>query len=224
MEYLSQLLGDPTPELLEFVDNVGRFERGEPLTIAYGGSQAEDSKPAALQPNITQPTKQKQQTSKKEVLETRQKNQKQNNQKSRVPPPKKNPPPPTNNHNSDQQLSTKKQPPPAANPSNTQQHSTKTEDEDSRVVEKSRPPRGKAKVHCGCFGTKHKSLTNCLYCGRISCVEEGYNFCNFCGLMVEEIKDPVYVDLFFCILLICARLHTPGQTHDAFDFALLLVA
>jgi hypothetical protein len=47
---------------------------------------------------------------------------------------------------------------------------------------------------CGCYGTRHKALTNCLYCGRISCTLEGYDFCSFCGYMVEEVKaDGPYV-------------------------------
>ena len=45
--------------------------------------------------------------------------------------------------------------------------------------------KGKAKIVCGCFGTKHKALTNCLICGRISCSKEGYDFCASCGWLVE---------------------------------------
>jgi len=51
------------------------------------------------------------------------------------------------------------------------------------------PPRGKAKIVCGCFGTKYKALTNCLYCGRIICEREGYGFCPFCGYLVEKVKE-----------------------------------
>ena len=50
------------------------------------------------------------------------------------------------------------------------------------------PPKGKAKFDCGCFGTLHKALGNCLYCGRITCEREGYGFCPFCGYLVEEVK------------------------------------
>lgn len=50
------------------------------------------------------------------------------------------------------------------------------------------PPRGKATIVCGCFGTKHKCLTNCLNCGRISCQREGYSYCPFCGFLVQEFK------------------------------------
>lgn len=44
-------------------------------------------------------------------------------------------------------------------------------------------PRG---AECGCYGTLHECLTNCLGCGRISCVNEGYGSCFFCGRNVKE--------------------------------------
>jgi hypothetical protein len=56
------------------------------------------------------------------------------------------------------------------------------------TLRKSHSPIGKASVVCGCFGTIHKPLTNCLYCGRISCEREGYDFCPFCGLLVEMLR------------------------------------
>ena len=48
------------------------------------------------------------------------------------------------------------------------------------------PLQGKAKIVCGCFGTMHKALNNCLHCGRISCEREGYDYCPFCSYMVYE--------------------------------------
>jgi hypothetical protein len=53
---------------------------------------------------------------------------------------------------------------------------------------KSHPPKGTSSVVCGCFGSVHKPLTNCLYCGRISCEKEGYDYCPFCGLLVEKVS------------------------------------
>jgi hypothetical protein len=47
------------------------------------------------------------------------------------------------------------------------------------------PLQGKAKIVCGCFGTVHKPLTNCLYCGRISCEKEGYGYCPFCSNLID---------------------------------------
>ena len=49
------------------------------------------------------------------------------------------------------------------------------------------PQKGKASVVCGCFGTVHKPLTNCLHCGRIACETEGYGFCGFCGYLIEKV-------------------------------------
>ena len=39
---------------------------------------------------------------------------------------------------------------------------------------------------CGCFGQTHAPLTNCLNCGRISCEAEGYDYCHFCGFLIED--------------------------------------
>ena len=64
----------------------------------------------------------------------------------------------------------------------------KEQDTSTKLPPKSRPPKGKASYVCGCFGTVHKALTNCLYCGRISCAKEGYSFCPFCGLLVEKVQ------------------------------------
>lgn len=50
------------------------------------------------------------------------------------------------------------------------------------------PKKGKAKIICGCFGTIHKPLTNCLHCGRISCEKEGYDYCPFCSFLIEKVK------------------------------------
>ncbi len=104
--------------------------------------------------------------------------------KSRVPPPKKKPPPEARAER--EGVATAK-----LVPTNSAKRS---EDVSSATVplvlekvEKSRPTRGKATTVCGCFGIVHKPLTNCLYCGRISCSKEGYDFCPFCGYMVEDV-------------------------------------
>jgi hypothetical protein len=180
-------LGDATPEILEFVDNVGRYERGEPLTLTKQENdqekQREESKPPAKpkEPETAATiTKKQPPSSKKNALQARRNNQKQNT--SRVPPPKQK-----NNLTllSSQSVQNPKQKKADVKQSNP----VPPVAEAPRPVEKSRPSRGKAKTVCGCFGTKHKALTNCLYCGRISCTEEGYDYCAFCGLMVEDPKD-----------------------------------
>ncbi len=50
---------------------------------------------------------------------------------------------------------------------------------------------GSSRKECGCYGTIHECLTNCLDCGRIACVEEGYGECFFCRKLVldEEEED-----------------------------------
>ena len=54
-----------------------------------------------------------------------------------------------------------------------------------------RPQQGKAATECGCFGNLHEALTNCLYCGRVACQEEGYTFCPFCGYQLAPVEPPV---------------------------------
>lgn len=51
--------------------------------------------------------------------------------------------------------------------------------------------KGKAKKVCGCYGNKHKPLTNCLHCGRISCEAEGYDYCPFCHILIEDFSKRV---------------------------------
>ena len=49
--------------------------------------------------------------------------------------------------------------------------------------------KGKPKIICGCYGTKHPPLTNCLHCGRISCEAEGYDFCPFCNIQIQDFSQ-----------------------------------
>ena len=59
---------------------------------------------------------------------------------------------------------------------------------ESKRNETPKPPqRGTASKVCGCFGTVHKPLTNCLHCGRIACETEGYDYCGFCGYLIEKV-------------------------------------
>ena len=58
---------------------------------------------------------------------------------------------------------------------------------ESKRNETPKPPqRGTASKVCGCFGTVHKPLTNCLHCGRIACETEGHDCCGFCGCLIEK--------------------------------------
>mmetsp|Transcript_16466 Transcript_16466/g.28224 ORF Transcript_16466/g.28224 Transcript_16466/m.28224 type:complete len:351 (-) Transcript_16466:273-1325(-) len=58
------------------------------------------------------------------------------------------------------------------------------------------PEKGTPKnKHCGCFGNKHKPLTNCLRCGRISCEVEGINdYCHFCGYYIADAPSHTTTD------------------------------
>ncbi|KAJ9469806.1 hypothetical protein DIPPA_27772 [Diplonema papillatum] len=44
---------------------------------------------------------------------------------------------------------------------------------------------------CNCEATKHKLLTNCMYCGKIVCQQEGWGRCYFCGSEVSKDSKPV---------------------------------
>jgi len=48
------------------------------------------------------------------------------------------------------------------------------------------PQKGPPPPACGCFGTLHQCLTNCLHCGRIACEKEGYGYCCFCHNLIED--------------------------------------
>lgn len=127
------------------------------------------------------------------ALEGRRNKQNQG-KKSRVPPPKastsRKSPPSSSSTAADasrNQQSASNEKTSSASSSNSSSPKPSPPAIKEPVVEKPHPTRGKATKVCGCFGTKHKPLTNCLYCGRISCELEGYGFCAFCGYMVEEI-------------------------------------
>lgn len=49
------------------------------------------------------------------------------------------------------------------------------------------------KFECGCFGTEHVAINNCMNCGRVICAREGERPCPFCGTLVfsdETLMDP----------------------------------
>jgi len=199
-EYLIQLLGGQSPEMDDFVKNMSRYRRGESIAT-IGGDQGENDegdssqKPAAVSSNQDSAALDSframamgnsAKTSKKNA--SRKNARQKQGGKSRVPPPKnvkaQKKPPPQN----DSSIQTSSDSP---SQNTTQQQASKPQQDKTEVVEKSRPERGKATVVCGCFGTKDKALTNCLYCGRIICEKEGYGFCPFCGFKVEEAVDGI---------------------------------
>ncbi len=62
--------------------------------------------------------------------------------------------------------------------------SSRDEKQPPMVQQSRRPPKGKPQKICGCYGNKHDPLANCLHCGRISCVYEGYDYCAFCENLI----------------------------------------
>ena len=215
-DYLQQLLGlsSESDKLKSFVEDLGRYRRGEKLVHNGDGDdddfkEAEDSntKPPARR----QPESQKSLSVSNSQNNINNKSNKSNNQKqqkSRVPPParRKSPPraaipsPSTESasvksavqSSATTKMASSGNDSTAISPFSSQPTTTST----TKTVTKSRPTKGQRKVPvCGCFGTKHEPLTNCLLCGRISCVIETYDYCPFCSYMLEEIKvDERYVE------------------------------
>jgi hypothetical protein len=60
-------------------------------------------------------------------------------------------------------------------------------------VDHTAPPPIEYNFKCGCFGTEHDVINNCLNCGRIVCAREGERPCPYCGELVlsnETLEDP----------------------------------
>jgi hypothetical protein len=178
LDYLSQLLGTEGTEVKGFVDDVGRFQQGEALLLR-------ETVPAKLEvPSGARQLQENYMDSKPPAVKQ---------------PPKKPPPAPKKQAAGGvkKQPATKKiaqQKLPAILPNKTEPVAVQpppplAEKMEEQPIKKYHPPKGKASIVCGCFGTLHKPLTNCLYCGRISCEREGYDFCGFCGMFVEEAKS-----------------------------------
>jgi len=80
-------------------------------------------------------------------------------------------------------------------PSTTNGTTTKSQNHPHQPAS-AKPIRGTPRIVCGCFGMKHKPLTNCLRCGRIVCAREGQRddddddddcctFCAHCGYRID---------------------------------------
>lgn len=179
LDYLSQLLGTEGTEVKDFVDDVGRFQQGEALLLretvpakleAPTARQLQenymDSKPPAVKKQPPKKPAAKKQAAGTGGIKKPPATQKVAQQK--LPEILSNKTEPATVHQPPQPLAERIEEP---------------------QIKKYHPPKGKASIVCGCFGTQHKPLTNCLYCGRISCEREGYDFCGFCGMFVEEAKS-----------------------------------
>ncbi len=212
LEYISQLLGGKSSEIDEFVENVGRYQQGEALVVGKSDGQTQtiamqrETLPTRKDDSVNPLSKYTSQTSSTGESTKDRLNQPKDAKKSRVPPPKstilRSPPSSsqTEQFEASQQISTNmnSSDPIGASVGKATPSLGLQQPIQQGIVHKSHPRKGKAKKVCGCFGTKHEPLTNCLYCGRISCTIEGYDFCSFCGYMVEEFKVGMYVSKNVC--------------------------
>lgn len=60
-------------------------------------------------------------------------------------------------------------------------------------IDNTTPPVIDYNFECGCFGTEHSVINNCLTCGRIICAREGERPCPYCGTPVfsdATLNDP----------------------------------
>jgi hypothetical protein len=181
---------------------MGRYRRGESLVHNQEGVESETVENSKTPSSASIPTPatpvdavaHAHPKSSREVSLTelnRRTQQKRNT--SRVPPPKiKRTPtvaPANPSRNDDISPVTRIDTEPLAPTSSSTEPPILEGEPEDKPIRKSQPKKGKASHVCGCYGTFHKPLTNCLYCGRISCVEEGYDYCPFCGYMVEDVRD-----------------------------------
>ena len=61
------------------------------------------------------------------------------------------------------------------------------------VPAKKLPTEFNFSTECGCFGTEHPAINNCMNCGRVICKAEGERPCPYCGTPVfsdETLEDP----------------------------------
>jgi hypothetical protein len=180
LDYLTQLLGaDKIEAMRSFVDNVGRFQRGEAIISV----EKEDAEVKSEEKTAVAPLESEKQKSPAKLSTLPRKT---------APPRKKEAPSlPQKQSALPKQVPSEAPKVPQKNeaPLKESLPAENSAEEVKPPPKRGPPPRGKAKVVCGCFGNMHRALTNCLYCGRISCEREGYDFCPFCGVLVEEVKS-----------------------------------
>lgn len=229
---MQQLLGlDATSEELKsFVDDIGRYHRGEQLTVDVLDDNIADQ----MAGNNTKLPAELQQSQQSFSVVTNQNNVKNSNksrnqiqQKSRVPPPARRRSPSraaeaallSSTSAKPSSASSKPSPSPekvSARDQSPFPASATTAPASTTTTTKSRPQRGqRTNPVCGCFGTKHEPLTNCLLCGRISCAIENYDFCPFCSYLLEEIRmDGRYGTVLAIFFLFCFPSRRDLVAHD----------
>ena len=201
MDYLSQLLGQNCENLKSFVDDVEKFQRGEPVPVSFPSTAIKTIE------NSNQKQRQSEDYSKEaEAVKKNARKQEGRTKPKRVITPKNtgssavatiaNHPPIA----SSLAIKTKKTIDPSVldeSKSSVKQPATKQSLEPTKQATELRYTRSIPTQHgtpesrvCGCYGTLHKPLTNCLSCGRISCTLEGYDYCHFCGYLVSPPTIP----------------------------------
>jgi hypothetical protein len=184
-DYLSQLLGRNDEQVQTFVEDVGRFQRGEPVSVE--GDVEGDGKPAAVEriydakPKAPARTESAKNVSKSKLVTVRRIETAPAKMATAVAPAA------AASDSTKQVVVELSKPEASPQPPTTSKPKLEKALPENHPL-KSHPPKGKASVVCGCFGSMHKPLTNCLYCGRISCELEGYDYCPFCGILVEQAK------------------------------------
>lgn len=190
LDYLEQLLGSRDEDVRVFVKDVGRYRQGLPLLVGISeqvtgedNHNSNSKPPAVIHPTVKKATTStNKKTLAKPAAAATATSTAPKDTTTKSPPVKPSTAPlkaeSTNSYNSEPSK-------PIAAPSESNEESKPPPTKKYGL-----PPKGKAKRTCGCFGTVHKPLTNCLYCGRISCADEGYDFCSFCGYLVEEVQPP----------------------------------
>jgi Putative zinc finger motif, C2HC5-type len=180
LDYLEQLLGSRDEDVRIFVKDIGRCKQGLPLLVKSEEGTGEDKNPPA---NNYQAAKKEAGSNNNaptaKAAAATSTVHKATTTNARPVKPSEAP------LKAEPQTNISEPSKPAAAQSESEEES-----KPPPKVKYGLPPKGKAKRNCGCFGTFHKPLTNCLYCGRISCADEGYDFCPFCGYLVEELKPP----------------------------------
>jgi len=208
LEYISSFLGEITPKVEVLVDNIKKWQRGERIIISHSTILKEEKKPnsspffCSLNENarVLKNSRKSSKSKKNDALleSSVDSNYKYHHSRKfgKSVKCKKEDVVPTASVTSKQKATSQVSSQKLKGNKNDEKSVLSTESvkanmQKDKNVEKSknkRKPRGKAKVICGCFGTYHRPLTNCRYCGRISCIKEGYDFCPFCGYLVEEKK------------------------------------
>lgn len=172
--YMSEMLG-ASEQIEDFVRDVEKYRRGEAITLPEEAAKANGEK-STQESNVKES---------KGTPSTKSEPQKQQSASSRVPVTKK-PAPVVASNNPKSAAAPKKKAPPKQAPVEPK----KTPSVQAQPKRPSQLPKGKASVVCGCFGTMHRPLANCIACGRISCEREGLDFCPFCGTLVMEVTAP----------------------------------